>query len=242
MAAGPCSPAGYWPLRLLMLVMPWLNQPWLAVAGTAVLGLVLPFRTVPAQTEFLMLLPQPVAVQGGLEPCGAHDGPVLPRAGGVGRGDRRAGLHVGVRAGLGRAAGGFSRRASGVDRSHAHTVGRAARVAVAAGAGAVRDGVASCRDAAHDADRLPDPDGGGLLRGVRAGAGGASLRHAAAGRRRSGDPAGRAVRGHLVPGRVAGCLSARRNGSTCWPSACCWRRRCCSAWAPGPPHCGWARH
>jgi MFS family permease len=42
----------------LMLVMPWLNQPWLAVAGTAVLGLVLPFRTVPAQTEFLMLLPQ----------------------------------------------------------------------------------------------------------------------------------------------------------------------------------------
>jgi MFS family permease len=43
---------------LLMLVMPWLNQPWLAVAGTAVLGLVLPFRTVPAQTEFLMLLPR----------------------------------------------------------------------------------------------------------------------------------------------------------------------------------------
>ncbi len=43
---------------LLMLVMPWLTQPWMAVAGTAVLGLVLPFRTVPAQTEFLMLLPR----------------------------------------------------------------------------------------------------------------------------------------------------------------------------------------
>jgi MFS family permease len=41
----------------LMLLMPWLGQPWMAVLGTAMLGLVLPFRTVPAQTEFLALLP-----------------------------------------------------------------------------------------------------------------------------------------------------------------------------------------
>ena len=42
----------------LMLLMPLLQRPWLAVLGTALLGLVLPFRTVPAQTEFLALLPQ----------------------------------------------------------------------------------------------------------------------------------------------------------------------------------------
>ena len=43
---------------LLLLLMPLLHQPWMAVLGTALLGLALPFRTVPAQTEFLALLPQ----------------------------------------------------------------------------------------------------------------------------------------------------------------------------------------
>lgn len=43
---------------LLLQLMPLLGKPWMAVLGTALLGLVLPFRTVPAQTEFLALLPQ----------------------------------------------------------------------------------------------------------------------------------------------------------------------------------------
>lgn len=50
---------------LLMLLMPLITQPWMAVLGTAVLGLVLPFRTVPAQTEFLALLPQLSASKAG---------------------------------------------------------------------------------------------------------------------------------------------------------------------------------
>ncbi len=50
---------------LLYLLMPWLQQPVWAVLGTALLGLVLPFRTVPSQTEFLALLPQLSASKAG---------------------------------------------------------------------------------------------------------------------------------------------------------------------------------
>lgn len=39
--------------------------PWQAVAGAAVLGLVLPFRVIPAHTEFLALLPQLSAAKAG---------------------------------------------------------------------------------------------------------------------------------------------------------------------------------
>jgi len=42
---------------LLYLLLPWLHAPWQVIAGAALLGLVLPFRTVPIQTEFLAMLP-----------------------------------------------------------------------------------------------------------------------------------------------------------------------------------------
>ncbi|HSW21686.1 MAG TPA: MFS transporter [Burkholderiaceae bacterium] len=42
---------------LLYLLLPLLHTPWLVIAGAAVLGFVLPFRTVPIQTEFLAMLP-----------------------------------------------------------------------------------------------------------------------------------------------------------------------------------------
>ncbi|HSC01419.1 MAG TPA: MFS transporter [Burkholderiaceae bacterium] len=42
---------------LLYLLLPWLHTPWQVIAGAALLGLVLPFRTVPIQTEFLAMLP-----------------------------------------------------------------------------------------------------------------------------------------------------------------------------------------
>jgi MFS family permease len=42
---------------LLYLLLPLLHSPWQVIAGAAVLGLVLPFRTVPIQTEFLAMLP-----------------------------------------------------------------------------------------------------------------------------------------------------------------------------------------
>lgn len=50
---------------LLYLSMPLLHQPWMVVLGVGLLGLLLPFRTVPAQTEFLALLPQLSASRAG---------------------------------------------------------------------------------------------------------------------------------------------------------------------------------
>jgi MFS family permease len=43
---------------LLYLLLPLLHTPWLVIGGAALLGLVLPFRTVPIQTEFLAMLPR----------------------------------------------------------------------------------------------------------------------------------------------------------------------------------------
>jgi MFS family permease len=43
---------------LLYLLLPLLHTPWRVIAGAALLGLVLPFRTVPIQTEFLAMLPR----------------------------------------------------------------------------------------------------------------------------------------------------------------------------------------
>jgi len=42
---------------LLYLLLPWLHAPWQVIAGAALLGFALPFRTVPIQTEFLAMLP-----------------------------------------------------------------------------------------------------------------------------------------------------------------------------------------
>jgi MFS family permease len=42
---------------LLYLLLPLLHTPWHVIGGAALLGLVLPFRTVPIQTEFLAMLP-----------------------------------------------------------------------------------------------------------------------------------------------------------------------------------------
>lgn len=42
---------------LLYLLLPLLHTPWAVIGGAALLGLVLPFRTVPIQTEFLAMLP-----------------------------------------------------------------------------------------------------------------------------------------------------------------------------------------
>lgn len=42
---------------LLYLLLPLLNAPWPVIAGAALLGFALPFRTVPIQTEFLAMLP-----------------------------------------------------------------------------------------------------------------------------------------------------------------------------------------
>jgi MFS family permease len=41
----------------LYLLLPLMNVPWQVIAGAAVLGFALPFRTVPIQTEFLAMLP-----------------------------------------------------------------------------------------------------------------------------------------------------------------------------------------
>lgn len=49
----------------LNLLLPQLERPGLVVLGAGVLGLVLPFRTVPAQTEFLALLPSLSAAKAG---------------------------------------------------------------------------------------------------------------------------------------------------------------------------------
>lgn len=42
---------------LLYLLLPLLQAPWPVIAGAALLGFALPFRTVPIQTEFLAMLP-----------------------------------------------------------------------------------------------------------------------------------------------------------------------------------------
>ncbi|MFI4932751.1 MAG: MFS transporter [Burkholderiales bacterium] len=42
---------------LLYLLLPLLHSPWQVIAGAALLGFALPFRTVPIQTEFLAMLP-----------------------------------------------------------------------------------------------------------------------------------------------------------------------------------------
>ena len=49
----------------LYLLLPWAQAPALAMACIAVLGLVLPFRTVPVYAEFLALLPRLNAAQAG---------------------------------------------------------------------------------------------------------------------------------------------------------------------------------
>jgi len=43
---------------LLYLLLPLLQGPWAVIAGAALLGFALPFRTVPIQTEFLAMLPR----------------------------------------------------------------------------------------------------------------------------------------------------------------------------------------
>jgi len=43
---------------LLYLLLPLASGPWWVIAGAAALGVALPFRTVPIQTEFLAMLPQ----------------------------------------------------------------------------------------------------------------------------------------------------------------------------------------
>jgi len=42
---------------LLYLLLPTVQVPWQVIAGAALLGFALPFRTVPIQTEFLAMLP-----------------------------------------------------------------------------------------------------------------------------------------------------------------------------------------
>jgi MFS family permease len=42
---------------LLYVLLPLLHTPWQVIAGAALLAFVLPFRTVPIQTEFLAMLP-----------------------------------------------------------------------------------------------------------------------------------------------------------------------------------------
>jgi MFS family permease len=43
---------------LLYLALPWVHVPWQLMVAAWLLGLTLPFRTVPAQTEFLALVPR----------------------------------------------------------------------------------------------------------------------------------------------------------------------------------------
>jgi len=43
---------------LLYLLLPIVDAPWQVIVGAALLGFVLPFRTVPIQTEFLAMLPR----------------------------------------------------------------------------------------------------------------------------------------------------------------------------------------
>jgi MFS family permease len=43
---------------VLYLLLPLVGTPWQVIAGAALLGFVLPFRTVPIQTEFLAMLPR----------------------------------------------------------------------------------------------------------------------------------------------------------------------------------------
>jgi MFS family permease len=50
---------------LLYLLLPLLHTPWHVIGGAALLGLVLPFRTVPIQTEFLAMLPRLGAAKAG---------------------------------------------------------------------------------------------------------------------------------------------------------------------------------
>jgi MFS family permease len=50
---------------LLYGVLSLARQPWQAVLGAGLLGLVLPFRVIPAHTEFLALLPQLAAAKAG---------------------------------------------------------------------------------------------------------------------------------------------------------------------------------
>lgn len=49
----------------LYVLMALARQPWQAVLGAALLGLALPFRVIPAQTEFLALLPRLSAAKAG---------------------------------------------------------------------------------------------------------------------------------------------------------------------------------
>lgn len=50
---------------LLYLLLPLMRTPWQVVAAAALLGFVLPFRTVPIQTEFLAMLPSLGAAKAG---------------------------------------------------------------------------------------------------------------------------------------------------------------------------------
>jgi MFS family permease len=50
---------------LLYLLMPLLHQPWQLIAGAWLLGLLLPFRTIPVHTEFLALVPRLKPTQAG---------------------------------------------------------------------------------------------------------------------------------------------------------------------------------
>jgi MFS family permease len=43
---------------LLYMALPWVRVPWQLMGAAWLLGLTLPFRTVPAQTEFLALVPR----------------------------------------------------------------------------------------------------------------------------------------------------------------------------------------
>ena len=50
---------------VLYLALPWVRVPWQLMLAAWLLGLLLPFRTVPAQTEFLALVPQLSASKAG---------------------------------------------------------------------------------------------------------------------------------------------------------------------------------
>jgi MFS family permease len=55
---GPLFLRGVVGAALLYLLLPWLRTPWQAIAAAALLGLLLPLRTIPVHTEFLALLPR----------------------------------------------------------------------------------------------------------------------------------------------------------------------------------------
>ena len=195
---------------LLYLLLPLLHSPWQVIArrGAARLCAAVSHGADPDR------VPRDAAAtgsgQGGVEPRRLHDGPVVHRARGVGGGAVVARLHGAVPDGDRDLAAGVHRRPTraGATLGRGRPAGR--RAAACAHRGADHVAAPRCRGAAHDGDRLPRADVGGVLRGVRDPDGDASLRHDAAGRGRADHAAGRALRGRAVQRRHAGGALARR--------------------------------